>query len=121
MGLIRSQYPPPETADELCAVAQSTGASETTVHLGDKATDKTVKGLSAGGVLANARIVHFATHGLLASESGMVNARAEPALILTLPPAAERGRRRAAHRVRGGSPQARCGLGGPVGLKHGAR
>jgi len=86
VGLIRSQYPPPETADELCAVAQSTGASETTVHLGDKATDKTVKGLSAGGVLANARIVHFATHGLLASESGMVNARAEPALILTLPP-----------------------------------
>jgi CHAT domain-containing protein/tetratricopeptide (TPR) repeat protein len=83
--LIRRQYPLPETADELCAVAQSAGAPQSAVHLGAKATERTVKGLSAGGVLANARVVHFATHGLLASESGMVNARAEPALILTPP------------------------------------
>src|SRR5262249_23530746 len=83
--LIRRQYPLPETVDELCALAQSAGAPQTAVHLGDKATEKTVKGLSASGVLANARIVHFATHGLLASEAGIVNARAEPALILTPP------------------------------------
>src|SRR5262245_57768293 len=60
--LIRRQYPLPETAE--CAVAQSAGAPQTAVHLGEKATEKTVKGLCAGGVLANARIVHFATHGL---------------------------------------------------------
>jgi CHAT domain-containing protein len=83
--LIRSQYPLPETAEELCAVAQSAGAPQSAVHLGEKATEKTVKGLSSSGALANARVVHFATHGLLASEAGMVNARAEPALILTPP------------------------------------
>ncbi len=83
--LIRSQYPLPETADELCAVARSTGAPQAAVHLGDKATEKAIKSLSAGGALANARVVHFATHGLLARESGMVGSRAEPALILTPP------------------------------------
>jgi CHAT domain-containing protein len=83
--LIRRQYPLPETADELCAVAQATGASPATVHLGDKATEKTIKALSASGALANARVVHFATHGLLARESGMVGVKAEPALILTPP------------------------------------
>jgi tetratricopeptide (TPR) repeat protein len=62
----------------LCAVAQSAGAPQTAVHLGNRATEKTVKELSASGSLANARIVHFATHGLLASEAGMVHARAEP-------------------------------------------
>jgi CHAT domain-containing protein len=85
VDLIRSQYPLPETADELCTVAQSAGAPLSAVHLGSKATEKTVKGLSASGALANARVVHFATHGLLASESGGMNARAEPALILTPP------------------------------------
>jgi CHAT domain-containing protein len=83
--LIRRQYPLPETADELCAVAQAIGASPATVHLGDKATEKTIKALSASGALANARVVHFATHGLLARESGIVGLKAEPGLILTPP------------------------------------
>jgi CHAT domain-containing protein/Tfp pilus assembly protein PilF len=85
VDLLRRQYPLPETADELCAVAESAGAPQTAVYLGNRATEKTVKELSANGALANARIVHFATHGLLASEAGMVKARAEPALILTPP------------------------------------
>jgi CHAT domain-containing protein len=85
VDLIRRQYPLPETADELCAVAQATGASQASVHLGDNATEKTIKLLSGSGALANARVVHFATHGLLARESGMVGLKAEPALILTPP------------------------------------
>jgi CHAT domain-containing protein len=84
--LLRSQHPLPETADELCAVASSAGAPEAAVHLGEKASETTIKVLSAGGALANARIVHFATHGLLASEAGKIGAsKAEPALILTPP------------------------------------
>src|SRR5262249_13140819 len=44
---------------------------------------------SATGVLAQARIVHFATHGLLAGETEMLAAnKTEAALILTPPKAA---------------------------------
>jgi hypothetical protein len=86
IDLIRSQAPLPETADELCAVARSAGAPEGAVHLGAKATETTVKALSAGGVLTHSRVVHFATHGMLASETGLVGgSKAEPALLLTPP------------------------------------
>jgi CHAT domain-containing protein/tetratricopeptide (TPR) repeat protein len=83
---VRAQYPLPETADELCAVARSTGAADGAVYLGEKASEVTVKALSANGALAQAKVVHFATHGLLAGETAMLAAaRAEPALILTPP------------------------------------
>jgi CHAT domain-containing protein/tetratricopeptide (TPR) repeat protein len=83
---VRAQYPLPETADELCAVAQSSGGRESSVYLGEKASEKNVKGLSAAGTLAEARVVHFATHGLLAGETEMLAAsKAEPALLLTPP------------------------------------
>lgn len=82
----RMQQPLPETADEVCAVARSSGARENMIYLGEKATEKTVKSLSANGTLASARVVHFATHGLLASQTEMLGAeRAEPALLLTPP------------------------------------
>jgi CHAT domain-containing protein len=85
--LIRSQQPLPETSDELCAVARSVGASERAVYLGEKATETALKALSKSGTLAGARILHFATHGLLAGETNMMTAsrQAEPALILTPP------------------------------------
>jgi CHAT domain-containing protein/tetratricopeptide (TPR) repeat protein len=83
---VRAQHPLPETADELCAVAQSLGAGDEAVHLGDKATETNLKALSARGALANARIVHFATHGLLAGETETLAAsRVEPALLLSPP------------------------------------
>jgi CHAT domain-containing protein len=83
---VRTQVPLPETADELCAVAESTGASTDKVYLGDKANETAIKGFSADGVLARARIVHFATHGLLAGETEtLTTSKAEPALILTPP------------------------------------
>ena len=84
--VIRSQHPLPETADEVCAVARSTGASDESVYLGARATETTLKRLSADGTLADARVIHLATHGLLAGQTEMVAAnREEPALILTPP------------------------------------
>jgi CHAT domain-containing protein len=83
---IRAQTPLPETADELCAVAQSMGASVGRIYLGEKATETALKRLSAEGTLARARVVHFATHGLLAGETKtLVASKAEPALIQTPP------------------------------------
>jgi CHAT domain-containing protein len=83
---VRAQYPLPETADELCAVAQSMGAGQEAVYLGAKASETTIKAVSASGMLAQARVVHFATHGLLAAETEMLAAsKAEPALLLTPP------------------------------------
>ncbi len=82
---LRRQPPLPETADELCAVARLLGAPAGTVHLGQNATERNLKTLSAAGTLARARIVHFATHGLLATETQAVAQHAEPALILTPP------------------------------------
>jgi CHAT domain-containing protein len=67
-------------------VARSSEATEGAIYLGEKATEKTIKALSATGTLARARVVHFATHGLLAGETELLaTSRAEPALILTPP------------------------------------
>ena len=67
---VRHQDPLPETADEVCAVARLMGADPSRdVYLGAKATEAQVEALSANGTLAKARVVHFATHGLLARET----------------------------------------------------
>ena len=87
---LRRQPPLPETADELCAVARELGVPEPgldkAVYLGSRATVGQVKALSQSGALARARVVHFATHGLLAGETAQFAAnKAEPALLLTPP------------------------------------
>ena len=83
---LRRAYPLPETMDELCTVARELGASESDLHLGAKATEAAVVALSASGALARYRIIHFATHGLLAGETEEVaQSLAEPALLLTPP------------------------------------
>jgi len=83
---LRQQAPLPETTDELCMVAQLLGASQTSVYLGERATERVLKALSADGELKRARVLHFATHGLLPGEAeGIAQSRAEPALILTPP------------------------------------
>lgn len=85
---IRSAAPLPETADELCAVARALGADRQEVLLGARATEHTVKSLSAAGILKTYRIVHFATHGLLAGDAQNIGRIApEPALLLTPPDA----------------------------------
>ena len=86
---LRRQPPLPETADELCTVAQTLGVPEggldDAVYLGSRASVSQVKALSASGALSRARVVHFATHGLLAGEAALFSKRAEPALLLTPP------------------------------------
>jgi hypothetical protein len=80
---IKGQVPLPETADELCAVAQDVKAQTgRDILLGAKATEREVKRLSAAGELAKYRMVHFATHGVLA---GKLDGANEPGLILTPP------------------------------------
>ena len=79
---LRRQAPLPETADELCTVATSLGASEADVYLGPRATETAIKAASERGDLARYRIVHFATHAALA---GQVAGAGEPGLILTPP------------------------------------
>ena len=84
---VRTQHPLPETTDELCAVAKATGSLSSAVYLGERASEKSViKQLSSNGALAQARVVHFATHGLVAAETEtLASDHAEPALILTPP------------------------------------
>jgi CHAT domain-containing protein len=80
---IKGQVPLPETADELCDVAQLIKADTARdIHLGARATEREVKRLSTIGELTNYRMVHFATHGALAGE---LKGTHEPGLILTPP------------------------------------
>ena len=88
---LRRQVPLPETADELCTVATSLGASDGDVYLGPRATESAIKAASASGDLARYRIVHFATHAALA---GQVAGVTEPGLILhSTGQSVDRGRR----------------------------
>ena len=87
---LRRQAPLPETADELCTVGRELGVPapelDKAINLGSRATVTQVKALSQSGALARARVVHFATHGLLAGETALfAKAKAEPALLLTPP------------------------------------
>jgi CHAT domain-containing protein len=83
---LREQVPLPETADELCTIARQLGASSEDVVLGGRMTETEIKAMSASGTLRNYRIVHFATHGLIASESAtFAGSGAEPALLFTPP------------------------------------
>jgi len=82
---LRRQMPLPETALELCSVANSFAPVKGDVYLGDQASEANIKALSESGRLAQYRILHFATHGAL---SGQVHGAIEPGLILTPPAAA---------------------------------
>jgi CHAT domain-containing protein/Tfp pilus assembly protein PilF len=67
-----------ETAGELRAEAKALGAPESSVHLGPEVTVTLVKRLD----LADARVIAFATHGLIAGDLPQLT---EPALVLTPP------------------------------------
>jgi tetratricopeptide (TPR) repeat protein/CHAT domain-containing protein len=80
---IRRQEPLPETADELCDVARDLGVDPARdVYIGAKATETEIKRLSQDGTLAKYKVVHFATHGLVA---GDLSSTSEPGLLLTPP------------------------------------
>ena len=68
----------PETAQELQTIARTLGAPPEAVFLREEATEKKVKTMD----LARARILAFATHGLV---SGELKGLAEPALVFTPP------------------------------------
>ena len=81
-SFLRALTPLPETAEELCKVAQSLGAGEADVRLGQKATESEIKSLNASGALAGYKILHFASHGALAGE---IQGNAEAGLVLSPP------------------------------------
>ncbi len=75
---VRRMEPLPDTADELKRIAVALKAPPKALYLGAQATESKVKQID----LARARVLAFATHGLMAEEfRGM----AEPALVLTPP------------------------------------
>jgi CHAT domain-containing protein len=78
-ALIRALPRLPETATELRNIAQSLGATDDAVVLGDAANESAVKTSD----LSQYRVLAFATHGLLASD---LSCKGEPALALTPPP-----------------------------------
>jgi len=82
---VRALCPLPDTAQELKCVAQSLGATPNHVLTGNAASEAALKHTP----LDRYRVVHFATHGLLAGETRqLARTGAEPALVLTPPLAA---------------------------------
>ena len=79
---IRRQVALPETAVELCEVANSLRVPASEIRLGALATERDLKAMSTDGRLATYRIVHLATHGAVAGE---LEPGTEPGLILTPP------------------------------------
>ncbi len=81
--LLSGRIPPlPDTADELKAVGRVFKARKSEIVLGRQASETVIKKMSRGGKLDDYRIVHFATHGLIAGE---LEGLGEPALALSLP------------------------------------
>lgn len=78
---VRELAPLPDTADELRAIAKVLGATADAVNLREAASEARVKSVP----LIDYRVIHFATHGLVA---GDLSGLAEPALVLTPPPVA---------------------------------
>ena len=67
----------PATAEEVRGIAKDFAASDTKVLLGEDAKKDTVRDMD----LSQFRYLHFATHGLLPTDSGLV----EPALVFSGP------------------------------------
>ncbi|MCB1510729.1 MAG: CHAT domain-containing protein [Hyphomicrobiaceae bacterium] len=79
---LRLLEPLPDTADEVCAVGRSLGAPSGAIMLGPNATERSLKQKDGAGELADYKILHFATHGLV---SGELKGLGEPALVLSPP------------------------------------
>src|SRR5262249_48050693 len=71
----------PETELELRCVAESVGAGPKNLTVGATMSETTIKGLQ----LDRYRVIHFATHGLLADEVQSFGGGGEPALVMTPP------------------------------------
>jgi CHAT domain-containing protein len=85
LARVRGLCPLPDTAFEIRCVAERLGTTST-IRLDAAATEGDIKALSEKGTLADYRVVHFATHGLLAGDvTEMARRQGEPALVLTPP------------------------------------
>jgi CHAT domain-containing protein/lipopolysaccharide biosynthesis regulator YciM len=71
----------PESADELREIAKVFDVAPTVVKIENDATERAVKTIK----LDDYRIVHFATHALVAGETARYSDMAEPALVFTPP------------------------------------
>lgn len=78
----------PETAAEVAAVARTFDAGSDAQLTGAAATETALKALGDTGRLRDYRVLHFATHGLIAGE---LDGLAEPALVLSPPATASDG------------------------------
>jgi len=74
--LVRDLPRPPDTADEINALAATLGADDTAIYLQARATEVRARSMD----LSEYSILAFATHGLV---SGELKGLAEPALVLT--------------------------------------
>ena len=87
LAQLRALAPLPETVAEACALARSVGGSEADLYFADRATETNLKALSDSGLLASYRVIHFATHGLVAGgPDELQDSLAEPAIVFTPPP-----------------------------------
>ena len=112
---VRKLCPLPDTAHELRCVARSLGAVPSAVVLGRDMTETAVRRQRSAAI----RIIHFATHGLLAGETEAVRQGTRRACAGHVSPGPADGRgRRPAHRLRSCRLEARCRLGGAVGLQY---
>jgi CHAT domain-containing protein/Flp pilus assembly protein TadD len=75
------KVPLPESADELREIAKLLGAPPTVVKIEKDATERAVKTTKLDGY----RIVHFATHAMVAGETAKYTDLSEPALVFTPP------------------------------------
>lgn len=80
---LRALSPLPGTHDELQTIAKLFKVrAETNLFLGPRAIEPEVRRLNASGRLGRAKVIAFATHGLLAGE---VQGVTQPSLVLTPP------------------------------------
>lgn len=83
LGDLRALARLPGTRDELMAMARALGADPgRALSLGPQATETEIRALNRSGRLGRARVLAFATHGLIGGELGGLS---EPALVLTPP------------------------------------
>lgn len=88
LAAVRAMCPLQDSGYELKCVARSFADRRSQLLLGASASEAGIKRLSRSGELARYRVIHFATHGLLANEVSTMGGRfAEPALVLTPPDA----------------------------------
>ena len=83
---VRALCPLPDTDYELRCVAERFPKHRSNLLRDKLATETDLKKLNANGTLARYRVVHFATHGLVAGDvQTMTKRQGEPALVMTPP------------------------------------